>query len=240
MISIIIPTLNEEKFLEKTIKNLSLLSEFDYEIIVSDGKSKDKTLEIARKYANKVVEQVSDERQTISAGRNAGAKIAQGDFLVFVDSDVLIPNINIFFAKALDFFRDDNKLVALSVFMKVYPKSATLSDKFFFSIINTYHYILNNFFHVGSSSGEFQMIKSESFKMVDGYNEKIAAGEDGDIFSRLSKIGRTKISSNIFIEHSSRRAHAIGWGKLFSLYILNGIFVKLFKRAFSKEWKPVR
>ena len=59
MISFIIPTLNEEKTIEKTLKNLS---EYfgEKEIIVSDGRSSDKTIEIAKKYTDKVI--IHDEK----------------------------------------------------------------------------------------------------------------------------------------------------------------------------------
>src|SRR4051812_47233932 len=96
-LSIIIPTLNEEKILEKTLLHLRELHDIPYEIIVSDGKSKDKTIEIANKYADKVVVYEGEKRQTIGMGRNLGASVAQGDFFVFLDADMYVPDINDFF-----------------------------------------------------------------------------------------------------------------------------------------------
>src|SRR5665213_4213761 len=97
MISIIIPTLNEEKILKKTLTSLKQLKVADYEIIVSDGASTDKTLEIAKDHAHKVITHTSAGRQNIAQGRNAGAAHAHGDYLVFIDADVFIPKINDFF-----------------------------------------------------------------------------------------------------------------------------------------------
>ena len=100
MISIIIPTRNEERFLQHTISTLRNMKNFEYEIIVSDGKSSDATISVARQYADIVVEYTKKEKQTIAGGRNAGAAVASGDFFVFIDADVLIPDVDIFFHKA--------------------------------------------------------------------------------------------------------------------------------------------
>ncbi len=240
MISIIIPTLNEEKILAKTIKSLRFLNIVNYEIIVSDGGSSDKTVEIAKKFADKVLVHTNSIRQTIAQGRNLGAKNASGDFLVFIDADVHIADINNFFKLAIELFREDSRLVGLTAFLKVLPEHVTLSDKLFFGIVNRIHQISNNLLHTGTASGEFQMIRRKAFEQIDGYNEKLVVGEDNDLFSRLSKIGRTHINTALYVWHTSRRAKNMGWPKLLFLWLYNSLHIKLFKRAWSKEWNPIR
>ena len=80
MISIVIPTLNEEKIIETTLRSLRAYSGY-LEIIVSDGRSTDRTVEIARSIADTVVVHSGPERQNISKGRNRGAEVATGDIL---------------------------------------------------------------------------------------------------------------------------------------------------------------
>ena len=87
-VSVIVPTLNEEKNIAGCLKSIMRQETLrDYEIIVSDGGSTDRTLELAKKWADRIVH----SKKGIANGRNAGALSAKGDILVFVDSDSSIP-----------------------------------------------------------------------------------------------------------------------------------------------------
>lgn len=239
-LSIIIPTLNEEKVLRNTITELRKLDSIDYEIIISDGLSTDNTLAISDELADRVVVHDGKKRQTIAEGRNLGAQFARGEFLVFIDADVVIPEINKFFIKAIHRFEADKRLEALTVFLKVLPEHAKFFDKAFFSIVNRLYQLLNNVFHQGAASGEFQMFRKSTFDRLGGYNPKLVVGEDNELFHRMSQVGRTNIASDLFVMHTSRRAHSVGWLNLLSLWLGNFIYTKLFKKSLSDEWKVVR
>ena len=85
-ISIIIPTLNEEKKIETQLNYLKALKG-NFELIVADGRSEDNTLKIAKKFKVKI--------ETSNPGRgiqlNAGAKLATGDILLFLHVDTILP-----------------------------------------------------------------------------------------------------------------------------------------------------
>ena len=243
LISIIIPTLNEEKILASMLQSLRTFTAYSHEIIVSDGKSTDKTVEIAQKYADHVVEYKGNEKQTkqtIAHARNLGASIATGEYFLFLDADVFIPHNNEFFTKALARFALDKRLVALGVFLKILPEHATFADRFFFGLLTYWHYFLSNIVHDGAASGEFQMIHANAFKQVQGYNESLAVSEDYNLMERLSKIGHMRIAPELKVFHTSRRAHSLGWPKLLSLWIGNAVYARLFKRSMNAEWKVIR
>ncbi|MGC9310156.1 MAG: glycosyltransferase [Candidatus Aenigmatarchaeota archaeon] len=88
-ISVIVPALNEEKYIEDCLKSIlnQTFPRKRYEIIVSDGASTDNTGKIAKRYADRVV--VSKKRG-IWWGRNYGAKFAKGKYLVFIDADTVL------------------------------------------------------------------------------------------------------------------------------------------------------
>ena len=74
MISIIIPTLNEESLIAQTITQFdNIKNKYDIEIIVSDSSSTDNTVEIARRYTDKVVIYEKSDLCNISKARNFGA-----------------------------------------------------------------------------------------------------------------------------------------------------------------------
>lgn len=240
MLSIIIPTLNEERAIGNTLQSLKKLTDYTYEVIISDGRSKDKTVEIAKQHGAKVIVCEGAVRQTIGGGRNLGASLASFPYLVFLDADVTIPDINHFFRKTLNLFEEDKKLVGLIVRQKVIQNKETLADKFFFTIVNCIYYLWNNVVHFGGAGGEFQMIKTSVFKKINGYNEKLAAGEDNDMFQRLAKEGKTRIEMSLKVFHDGRRAHKTGWTKLIASWVTNYLSVLIFKRSFNKIWKEIR
>ena len=81
--SIIIPTYNEEEYLPILLKSIKKQDFNSYEIIVADANSTDKTREIAEEYGCRVV-----DGGLPAVGRNNGAKVAKGEYLLFLDSDL--------------------------------------------------------------------------------------------------------------------------------------------------------
>jgi glycosyltransferase involved in cell wall biosynthesis len=81
MLSIIIPTLNEEKIIKSTLSLLKSRLKIPHELIVSDGGSNDKTVSIAKEYADKVVVFSEKNRQTIAM---MGLKLLWEIFLFFL------------------------------------------------------------------------------------------------------------------------------------------------------------
>ncbi len=261
MLSIIIPTLNEETVLEHTLRTIKSgldkmkadnagASGFEYEIIISDGRSTDNTLAIAKELAQKTIVYDLPKRQTIAEARNIGARAAtvsaapESDFLVFIDADVRIFDADLFFAKAFRKFGQDPKLVAMTACLKVQPELATLADRIVFGGVNLTFFIINNMlgriFKLGGASGEFQMMRRSAFDKAGGFSEHIAVGEDNDFFQRLAKIGHTRIAMDLTVYHTGRRAHKIGWPKLLWQWWSNWFMVTFAKRSASSEWTPIR
>lgn len=238
-VSIIIPTLREGSFLERTLKNFDGLT-IPHEIIITDGGSIDETLDIARRYTDKVTVWTETRRQTFGEAKNAGAAFATGEHLVFIDADVLVPKPQAFFEEMLVAFDKNSKLVAMTVPLKPWPENHSLEDALFSAPLNWFYIVSNNLFHSGNSSGEFQMVRAEAFKKIGGFGEQLAAGEDNELFRRLANIGRTLSYSRLCVQHSLRRPHKLGWLRTYYIWIKNGLSVALRGRAAYKEWSIVR
>ncbi len=84
-LTVVIPTLNEEKDLYKTLSSVKDLAD---EILVIDSGSTDKTVEIAKNYGAKVVQH---SFVSFSDTRNFGNKEAKGDWILSIEADVVVP-----------------------------------------------------------------------------------------------------------------------------------------------------
>ncbi|ASJ02090.1 hypothetical protein A3L09_01815 [Thermococcus profundus] len=94
-ISVVVCTKNSESTLDLTLSSISRLNPF--EIIIIDGGSKDKTLEIAKKYTRRIY---SDNGKGLAYARQMGAVLARGDYVLYLDSDVEV-NDPLFFERLL-------------------------------------------------------------------------------------------------------------------------------------------
>lgn len=241
MISIIISTLNEVSTIKQTIERLRTIQKIDYEIIVSDGRSKDGTIELAKSLADQVVVYEGTIRQTIADGRNLGGRIAKGEYLLFLDADVRLVEADQFLQTMIDRFEAEPELVAATTRIKILPEVATLTDKVLSTLmIDWPHYVNNNIIKNGSSSGEVQFMRKSAFDQVGGFDEKLVSCEDINMFERLAKIGRTRMFYDLAVYHSGRRFHKVGWFKVLFIWQVNLFHYKFFGKVKSEEWAEVR
>jgi glycosyltransferase involved in cell wall biosynthesis len=237
-LSIVIPTLKEEGYIEGTIKQFEHLS-IPHEIIVSDGGSDDKTVEIAKRYTEKVIVN-NDGMPTPAKQRNSGAALATGEFLCFTDSSVRIPDIQQFFERAFAKFDADQELVAITGPQNIFPEIETFWDKFFLGIQNLLIRIQNNILPIGAGTGKFMLMNRASFIEIQGFNEKLVAGEDLNLYLKLRRVGRTRYCPDQAILYPGRREHGLGWPKLLWIWTTNVLWIWIFGHTWIKEWNPVR
>jgi len=240
-VSVIIPVLNEEKLISRTLSQFTsrIKKKFNIEIIVSDGGSTDNTVSLAKNFCcDKIVTPEGGMKQNIPIGRNMGAKNSTGDLLYFFNGDTMIQNIDSFFTETLEYFKNP-EITALTCNVRVFPDEVKISDKLFHTLYNNYVFVLNKF-GIGMGRGECQMIRREYFFKLGGYNEKMAAGEDFDLYKRLKKFGKIKFLRDIVVYESPRRYRKYGYSRVFWAWTKNALSVFFRGKALSKEWEQVR
>ncbi len=216
MISIIIPTLNEEKNLPILINNISKQKFKNYEIIVSDGNSNDKTKEIALELKCKFI---SSDKKSPAHQRNKGVSLAKGSYLLFLDADSLIPND--FLDKAYNEF-NQRKLDVASFYLRF--NSRKVIYKLYNIIYNTLCFIFQ--FRQPLAVGAAIMSRKESHNLISGFDENIFVGEDHDYARRINKKMKFRMIKSTHFLFSPRRwekeGHIVAIFKLIkmSLHIL--------------------
>lgn len=242
-LSVIIPTKNEGRYIGRTLSQFEPYWErYGLEIIVSDANSTDGTAETVRAYTElsggrvKLVQSIG--KQNIAIGRNLGAAQAQADILLHTDADMRLPEPEKFFREALAAF-DNAGTVAATVPLWVYPEESRLSDRLYHILMNTV-IRLSFLFGLYLAKGECQLVRSDTFRSIGGYNEALVAGEDCNLFYRLHKKGRIAYLHRLSVHHSPRRFREYGYLRLSLIYLREGLWMLFRHRSYSQEWKPVR
>ncbi|MBI2671716.1 glycosyltransferase [Candidatus Woesearchaeota archaeon] len=189
LVSIIVPTRNSEKYLDKCLASIKNQTYQNIEIIVVDNNSLDKTKEISGKYTDNVFNKLPER----STQKNFGAQLAKGIFILFVDSDQELPHdlIKEYIEKAVTegydaILSEDNGIG--STFWnraKSFEKAIHFNDK-------------------NVTSPRF--IRKDVFMKLGGFDESLILHEDIDLHLRMKdqkiKIGHIDLLTNHFNDES--------------------------------------
>lgn len=242
-ISIVVPAYQEEKIVEAILSKYpkELRAKYRAELILSDGGSGDKTVELAKKHADTIVVHDEPRRQTIAEGRNAGAALARGKVIIFINCDTFPADTEAMLSYVYNWFSGENgdKYPALATRVYVKPEELGVSDWLFYTFFNNYVRLLN-VLGVGACRGECQIVRRDIFEQAGGYNAKLVAGEDFDLFARIRKIVKTKYTSAITVIEDPRRFRKEGYIKVMYKWSKNALKVLFSGSASDKEWEAIR
>jgi len=209
MISVVIPTYNEEENIAQCLVSLrhQTVPRSEYEIIVVDGGSKDQTREIAQKYADRVFIQTS---RKVGGARNDGIMAARGDVVATTDADCIIP------PKWIETIKkgfEDKETVQL--YGPVYPIEESINNSISLLCANTFSrlgYYTRIFYYTLGCNTAFRkdaFIRAGMYLCID-------AGDDLEIALRMKKSGEVKFDNAMKVGFSMRRYQQ--YGSLRSLY----------------------
>lgn len=224
--TVVIPTLNEEKYIEKTLRSL-MAQTIKPEIVVVDSGSTDKTIEIARKYTDKILA----GKKNIAYNRQIGAEKASGEIIVTTDADCIHPRD--WLSNLLKYF-DDKSVVCvsgqtlpigfadardISSYDSEIKEESNFLDFLCYFISNLILKLLNDLFGKALFRGSNVAYRKDAFLKVGGYDTRLLAREDSELTRRLGKTGKTIFDMGIKVYTSMRRRQNLGWFKTMRYYL---------------------
>ena len=233
--SVVIPTLNEEKYLPLLLNSI-LAQDFNgkMQIIVVDGNSKDHTIQIAEKYKVKFSEfaVITSQKRGVSYQRNKGAEKAKYTYLLFLDADMILPRgfLNRFLK---GIHKEINSIDIANIRL---AERDLLSQFVFFALSPVFLTIVAL---EKITPGLLIFTKKETHIKIHGFREDLKVGEDTDYGWRSIQAGaKFRFHFFAYALHSARRIQRVGILKFYYDYLRGYLLVKKYgiERA-EKEMK---
>jgi len=203
---VIVPVLNEETVLRLTLESLRNQTYKDFDLIVKDGLSSDRTVELASRYTGMII---SERDGSPGEARNQAVKHVGKDYsvLVFLDADTILASdaleriVKDFekyhpgfivpkYLPRREYMRINGNLIQL-------PRPAYRPWYVFQHLFQKY---VDNY-----GSGECMPVDADIFKRVGGFQERLKVCEDIELCYRLRRETRALIDDNILVYVSTRR-----------------------------------
>ncbi|MEI6552941.1 MAG: glycosyltransferase family 2 protein [bacterium] len=229
-VSIVIPAHNEEACIEKTLQKVLNQDYPDFEVIVVDNNSTDKTSELAQKMGVKVL---FEKNKGTQWARERGRLSASGEIIANLDADCL-PEKN-WLRRGTQHF-SDTKVVAVGGPYNYYDGRESFrvfSLIFQKTIYALFNFLMQKFNRGAVLIGGNVFLRADILEKVGGYNTNIVFyGDDTDTAKRMSKQGRVVFDTGLVVKTSARRLKSEGSFKISIIYIYH--FFKVLFSSFEK------
>lgn len=235
IISVIIPAYNAEKTIFETIESVLQQTFSDFEIIVIDDGSTDRTLETVNFFQDHRIKCFSFQNGGLPVARNRGINLAKGEFLAFLDADDLWTSRKL--EKQLNALKEnpDSALAYSWVHFKFDQDDHSYSDCSCSFHGNVYADLLvRNFLHNGSNP----LVRKHVINEVGKFDQSLRSCEDWDFYIRVAAKYNFELVRDVQIiyrQSSESMSSKIDTMEEYLLIVIN----KLFKTA-PLEYQPLK
>lgn len=183
LVSIIIPTRNRAKLLERALKSVLAQTYPNFECLVIDDASSDNTRDLVKSFTDERIQYIYNERHSnVSGARNVGLRISTGEFIAFLDDDDEWLPAKL--EKQVNLFANLPARIGMVYTWMDYYDSAG-------KVITRHHPVLKGYVfpyvldeqRLGGCPT--LMIRREVFEALGGFDEKLPRGNDGDFIRRV-------------------------------------------------------
>lgn len=228
LVSVIIPTRNSKRTIETSLKSVKKQTYQNIELIVVDQESADGTLDIAKKYTQKIYTNHPDKFYSAPpVSRNMGVKHSKGKYLLHMDSDMeLTPKV---IEEAVAVFKNNPQILALKIHEKDVGNGFWSRAK-----------MLERKCYIGYDAIEAaRFFRRDIFLKLKGYDEKLRSSEDWDMSKRVQKVGQISEIQAHINHHLGNLKYFNQVKKKFNYGLTLDFFLKKHGFDFKKEFKFV-
>lgn len=222
-ISLIIPALNEEKYLPQTLRSIKKLDREPDEIIVVDAQSEDKTAQTATSFGATVV---SVKRRSIGYSRQKGLEAASGDIVAYTDADTILPTN--WLSTIVSHFEKDR---VVGVFGGFRVPDGPWWYRFYINIIQPFtNTLIYAIFKIPFATGQNMACYRKNALAAGGFPVDFKIAEDIEIARRVMSTGRIIFRQDFFVIASGRRGYE-GFWKLVTRCFWAFFYYFIYRRA---------
>lgn len=227
-LAVVIPAFNEEAFIGNLLESLTRQSYRNFEVVVVDSQSDDRTCEVVETYRDRLpsLKIVKAPVRGLALARNTGANASEAEDIVFMDADGMVPPTFL-----QDLVRDMRKRELKIATTLVRPVSHGLFDRFFYGFLLEWGLrIFQYFFPI--VTGSCIAVQREIFEKVGGFDPTIEF-EDSALVRKAARLGRFRVLVSTSVTTSVRRLDSFGrWRVLLKL-----LFFGIFRRLLAGEMR---
>lgn len=185
LISVIIPLYNKEKFIAKTLQSVLSQTFSDFEVLVIDDGSTDKSVAIVKEFTDERIRLISKENQGVSATRNLGIEKSSGKFIVFLDADDIWKNDFLETTYSITNNYPDQKVFSLAIEIeignRVFPAEYSISKEKNIQIVNYFEASLLQSAIFASGT----VFEKSVFEKAGNFDTSLQTEEDIDLWIRI-------------------------------------------------------
>lgn len=186
-VSVVVPAYNEEKSIKETLESLiDQDTDLDYEVVLIDNNSTDKTVEIAKPFQKRInLRVINEKKQGRGAARARGFEEAKGRIILSADAD------SIFYKDWINTLVKplNGKVVAATTSCKIVdctPLTNAVFNLLQPKIVKAYRIFFGYYWLSGFS---FSILK-EAYKKSGGFDKDMQSQEDTDLSFKVAKVGK--------------------------------------------------
>ena len=197
LVSVVMSVFNEEKYIERVMDSILSQTFTDFEFIIIDDGSTDRTLEILHSYNDKRILIIQQSNKGLTASLNVGINHSQGKYIARQDADDISYPSRLM--EQVSYFFNNSSVAVLATRGLIIDGARSQNTPFYSNPVIIKKLRLRNIL-IHSSV----MIRKDIFESIGLYDEQYRTSQDYDAWIRLSEVGEISMIDKVLMSREVR------------------------------------